>query len=136
MDDIVHIDPVLLLLLTALISGGIGSLFPALYNALINRGIEQEKRLAALKTKIKKLLREQDANAGPQKFEDLADELDELAQLIWELKRKKRTKDDREITSVDLLEAADMLRRAGRAAQGTDDRLEPLSSHQRQPGSA
>jgi hypothetical protein len=124
MSDTTHVDPVLLLLLTVLISAGIGSLFPALYNALINRGFEQEKRLAALKTKVKKLLREKAANAGPQKFEDLADELDELAQLIWVLKRRKRTKNNREVTSVDLLEAADMLRQAGSAAQGTDDRLE------------
>ena len=34
-----------------------------------------------------------------------------------------RTKNDREVTSVDLLEAADMLRQGGSAAQGTDDRL-------------
>jgi len=119
MSDTTHVDPVLLLLLKVLISGGIGSLFPPLYNALINRGFEQEKRLAALKTKVKKLLREKAANAGPQKFEDLA----ELAQLIWVLKRRMRTKNDREVTSVDLLEATDMLRHGGSAAQGTDDRL-------------
>jgi hypothetical protein len=95
-------------LLTELISGGIGSLFPALYNALISRGLEQEKRLAALNTRVKKLLRGKAANADPQEFEDLA----ELAQLIWVLKRRKRTKNDREVTSVDLLEAADMLRKA------------------------
>ena len=125
MSDTTHVDPVLLLLLTVLIGGGIGSLFPALYNALINRGFEQEKRLAALKTKVKKSLRGRATNADPQEFEDLADELDELAQLIWVLKRTKRTKNNREVTSVDLLEAADMLRQAGSAAPGTDDRMNP-----------
>jgi hypothetical protein len=99
-------------------------MFPAFWNAIINRGLEQEKRLAALKTKVKRLLREKAANAGSQKFEDLADELDELAQLIWELKRRKRKKNNQEVTSIDLLEAADMLRQAGSVAQG-DDRLEP-----------
>jgi hypothetical protein len=74
-----------------------------------------------LKTKVKKLLRARAANAGPQEFEDLA----ELAQLIWELKSRKRTKNDREVTSVDLLEVADILRQAGSAAQGIDDRLDP-----------
>jgi hypothetical protein len=123
MSDTTHVDPVTLLLLTALIINGFGSAFPALWNALINRGLEQEKRLAALKTKVKKLLRGKAATAGPQEFEDLADELDELAQLIWVLKRKKRKKNDREVTSVDLLEAADMLRQAGSAAPGTDDRM-------------
>jgi hypothetical protein len=123
MSDTTHVDPVLPLLLTVLISGGIGSLFPALYNALISRGLEQEKRLAALKTRVKKLLRGKAANADPQEFEDLADELDELAQLIWVLKRRKRTKNDREVTNVDVLEAADMLRKAGSAAPGTDDRM-------------
>jgi hypothetical protein len=68
------------------------------------------------------LLREKAANVDSQKFEDLADELDELAQLIWTLKRRKRKKDNQEVTSVDLLEAADMLRRAGSAAQSTNDR--------------
>lgn len=67
------------------------------------------------------MLREKAANAGPQKFEDLADELDELAQLTWALKPRKRPKNDREVTSVDLLEAADILRQAGSAATGTDD---------------
>jgi hypothetical protein len=124
MSDTTHLDPIAFLFLTALISGGIGSMFPAFWNAIINRGLEQEKRLAALKTKVKRLLREKAANAGSQKFEDLADELDELAQLIWALKRKKRNKNNQEVTSVDLLEAADMLRQAGSAAQGTDDRLE------------
>jgi hypothetical protein len=76
-----------------------------------------------LKTKVKRLLREKAANAGSQKFEDLADELDELAQLIWVLKPRKRTKNDREVTSVDLLEAADILRQAGSAATGADDSL-------------
>jgi len=111
------------LLLTLLIIYGIGSAFPALYNAWINRGFEQEKRLAALKTKIKRLFREKAANAGSQKLEDLADELDELAQLSWAVKRKKN---NREVTSVDLLEAADMLRQASRsAAQGTEDHVQP-----------
>ena len=125
MNDTSHLDPVVFLLLTVVISSGIGSLFPAFWNAMINRGLEQEKRLAALKTKVKRLLREKAGNAGSQKFEDLADELDELAQLIWTLKRRKRKKNNQEITSVDLLEAAEMLRQAGSAAQGTDDRLEP-----------
>jgi hypothetical protein len=48
-------DAVLLLLLTALISGGIGSLFPALYNALFNRGFEQEKRLAGVENESQKV---------------------------------------------------------------------------------
>ena len=122
MIDTTRLDPVALLLLTALISGGIGSMFPAFWNAIINRGLEQEKRLAALKTKVKRLLREKAANVDSQKFEDLADELDELAQLIWTLKRRKRKKNNQEITSVDLLEAADILRQAGSAAQGTNDR--------------
>jgi len=91
MSDTTH-DPVFLLLLTALIISGFGSVFPAFWNAVINRDFEQEKRLAALKTKVKKLLRGKAANAGPQEFEDLADELDEMAQLIWVLKRKKRRK--------------------------------------------
>jgi hypothetical protein len=82
---------------------------PAFWNAVIKRGFEQEKRLAALKTKGKKLLRAEAINDGPQEFEDLADELDEMAQLTWALKRKKRRKNDREVTSLDLLEAADML---------------------------
>jgi hypothetical protein len=124
MSDTTHLDPVALLFLTALFSGAIGGMFPAFWNAIINRGLEQEKRLAALKTKVKRLLREKAANAGSQKFEDLADELDELAQLIWELKRRKRKKNNQEVTSIDLLEAADMLRQAGSVAQG-DDRLEP-----------
>jgi hypothetical protein len=65
---------------------------------------------------------EKAANAGSQKPEDLADELDELAQLSWAVKRKKN---NQEVTSVDLLEAADMLRQASRsAAQGTEDHLE------------
>lgn len=75
-----------------------------------------------MKTKVKRLLREKAANADLQKFEDLADELDELAQLIWTLKRRKRKKNNQEVTSVNLLEAADLLRQAGSAAQGTDDR--------------
>ena len=116
--------PVLTLILGALI-GSVASAFPAVWNALINRGLEQEKRLAVLKTKVKKLLRGKAATADPQEFEDLADELDELAQLIWVLKRTKRTKNNREVTSVDLLEAADMLRQAGSAAPGTDDRMNP-----------
>jgi hypothetical protein len=120
MSDTTH-DPVFLLLLTALIINGFGSAFPAFWNWLFNRDFEQEKRLAALKTKVKKLLRGKAANAGPQEFEDLADELDEMAQLVWVLKRKKRRKNDR-VTSLDLLEAADMLRQAGSAAPGTDDR--------------
>ena len=92
MSDTIQVDPVFLLLLTALIGGGIRSLFPALYNALINRGFEQEKRLAALKTKAKKLLRGKAANVGPQEFEDLADELDELAQLGYSsAKRAEKT---------------------------------------------
>jgi hypothetical protein len=123
MSDTTHVDPVFLLLLTALIINGLGSVFPALWNAAINRGFEQEKRLAALKTKVKKLMRENAANAGPQEFEDFADELDEMAQLTWAFKRKKRRKNDREVTSLDLLEAADMLRQAGSAAPGTDDRM-------------
>jgi hypothetical protein len=118
MSDTTLANPVLLLLLTALIGGGVGSVFPAIYNALMIRGLEQEKRLAALKTKVKKLLRENAANSGPQEFEDLADELDELAQLTWPL---KRTKNERGATSVDLLEAADMLRQAGGAALCADD---------------
>ena len=77
-----------------------------------------------MKTKIKKLLRQTAANAGPQIIEDLADELDEMAQLTGALKRKRRRKNDREVTSLDLLEAADMLRQSGSAAQGTNDRLE------------
>jgi hypothetical protein len=112
---------VLTLILGALI-GSVASAFPAVWNALINRGLEQEKRLAALKTKIKRLLRQTAANAGPQIIEDLADELNEMAQLTWALKRKKRRKNDREVTS--LLEAADMLRQSGSAAQNTNDRLE------------
>jgi hypothetical protein len=108
----IALDPVLTLILGTLI----GSALPPVWNAIINRGLEQEKRLAVLKTKIKRLLREKAANAGPQKFEDLADELDELAQLIWVLKPRKRTKNDREVTSVDLLEAADILRQEGSAA--------------------
>jgi hypothetical protein len=124
MSDTTHLDPVALLFLTALFSGANWGMFPAFWNAIINRGLEQEKRLAALKTKVKRLLREKAANAGSQKFEDLADELDELAQLIWELKRRKRKKNNQEVTSIDLLEAADMLRQAGSVAQG-DDRLEP-----------
>ncbi len=116
-------DPVLTLILGALI-GSVASAFPAVWNALINRGLEQEKRLAALKTKIKRLLRQTAANAGPQIIEDLADELDEMAQLTWALKRKKRRKNDREVTSLDLLEAADMLRQSGSTAQSTNDRLE------------
>jgi protein subunit release factor A len=95
-------------------------MLPALWNAVINRGLEQEKRLAALKTKIKKLMRENAANADPQEFEGLADELDEMAQLTWALKRKKRTKN--EVTSLDLLEAADMLREASIAAGGAEHR--------------
>jgi hypothetical protein len=74
-----------------------------------------------LKTKVKRLFREKPSNSSPQKFEDLADELDELAQLIWALKRRKHAKNDQEVTSVDLLEAADMLRQAGSAARGVDD---------------
>ena len=70
------------------------------------------------------MLREEAANPGSQKFEDLADELDELAQLKFEHKRRKRTRDNQEVTSFDLLEAADMLRQAGSVPQG-DDRLEP-----------
>ena len=118
-----HVDPVTLVVLAALFSGAIGGMFPAFWSAIINRGVEQEKRLGVLKTKVKRLLREEAANPGSQKFEDLADELDELAQLIWVLKPRKRTKNDREVTSVDLLEAADILRQAGSAAPGTDDRL-------------
>ena len=84
-------DPVLTLILGALI-GSVASAFPTVWNALINRGLEQAKRLAALKTKIKKLLRQTAANAGPQIIEDLADELDEMAQLTGALKRKRRRK--------------------------------------------
>jgi hypothetical protein len=124
MSDTMHVDPVTLVILTALFSGAIGGMFPAFWSAIINRGVEQEKRLAALKTKVKRLLREEAANPGSQKFEDLADELDELAQLKFEHKRRKRTKNNQEVTSFDLLEAADMLRQAGSVAQG-DDRLEP-----------
>jgi hypothetical protein len=124
MSDTTHVDPIVLLILTALIGGGVGSVFPAIYNALMIRGLEEEKRLAMLKTKVKKLLRGGAANSGPQEFEDLADELDELAQLTWSL---KRTKNDRGATSVDLLEAADMLRPAGSAAPGADYRM-----HQRE----
>lgn len=81
MSATIELDPVLTLIFGTLI----GSAFPAIWNAIINRGLEQEKRLAALKTNVKRLLREKAANAGPQKFEDLADELDGLAkQLIWE----------------------------------------------------
>ncbi|MGA8481693.1 MAG: hypothetical protein WB696_27315 [Chthoniobacterales bacterium] len=116
-------DPVLTLILGALI-GSVAPAFPAVWNALINRGLEQEKRLAALKTKIKRLLRPTAANAGPQIIEDLADELNEMAQLTWALKPEKRRKNDREVTSLDLLEAADMLRQSGSAAQNTNDRLE------------
>jgi hypothetical protein len=94
----------------------------AVWNAVVSRRFEEVKHLAALKTKVKRLLREKAATAGPHKFEDLADELDELAQLTWVL---KRTKNNREVTSVDLLEAADMLRQAGSAAPGTDDRMNP-----------
>jgi len=42
-------------------------MFPAFWNAIINRGLEQEKRLAALKTKVKRLLREKAANVDSQK---------------------------------------------------------------------
>ena len=123
MSATIEADPVLTLIIGTLFGGGIVCVFPALWNAAINRGFEQEKRLAVLKTKVKKLMRENAANAGPQEFEDLADELDEMAQLTWAFKRKKRRKNDREVTSLDLLEAADMLRQAGSAAPGTDDRM-------------
>ena len=125
MSDITQPDFILSLFLTAVIGGGIGGMFSAVWNAVVSRRFEEVKRLAGLKTKVKRLLREKATNAGSQKFEDLADELDELAQLTWVLKPTKRTKNNREVTSVDLLEAADMLRQAGSAAQGTDDRLEP-----------
>jgi hypothetical protein len=125
MSDITQPDFILSLFLTAVIAGGIGGMFSAVWNAVVSRRFEEVKRLAGLKTKVKRLLREKATNAGSQKFEDLADELDELAQLTWVLKPTKRTKNNREVTSVDLLEAADMLRQAGSAAQGTDDRLEP-----------
>ena len=43
------------------------------------------------------------------------------------LKPTRRTKNNRELTSVDLLEAADMLRLVGSAAPGTDDRTRPAN---------
>jgi hypothetical protein len=124
MSDITQPDFILSLFLTAVIGGGIGGMFSAVWNAVVSRRFEEVKRLAALKTKVKRLLREKAANAASQKFEDPADELNELAQLTWVLKPTKRTKNNREVTSVDLLEAADMLRQAA-SAQCTDDRLEP-----------
>ena len=125
MSDITQPDFILSLFLTAVIGGGIGGMLSAVWNAVVSRRFEEVKRLAALKTKVKRLLRDKPANAGSQKFEDLADELDELAQLTWVLKPTRRTKNNRELTSVDLLEAADMLRQAGSAAPGTDDRMNP-----------
>lgn len=80
MSATIESDPVLTLIIGALL-GGFVSVFPAFWNAVINRGFEQEKRLATLKTKVKKLMRENAANAGPQKFEDLADELDDWLNL-------------------------------------------------------
>ena len=42
MSDTMHVDPVTLVILTALFSGAIGGMFPAFWSAIINRGVEQK----------------------------------------------------------------------------------------------
>jgi len=55
MSDTTHLDPIAFLFLTALISGGIGSMFPAFWNAIINRGLEQEKASSRVENESQKV---------------------------------------------------------------------------------
>ena len=124
MSDTTQTDPVFILFLGALL-GMLPTTLNALINALVTRGLEQEKRLAAVKTRIKGVLRQTPGNADSQVVEALADELDELAQLSSALKRKKRSKNDQEVTSLDLLEAEDMLREVAGADPDAENRSKP-----------
>jgi hypothetical protein len=64
--------------LTSLLSLLVGSMVGGLFNGFWQNEFAQDKPLASLKTKTKKLFRQTDTD--PKLMEELADEIDEFAQ--------------------------------------------------------